>query len=471
MLLDSRSPGSERPLKRAREPEESDPERAPASKRHRLPTPSTPNNRFLESPSIIPGPPEAASPVTPPLEGVGRDCAPVSKRPIHKWLETVPPPLHRRNSAPAQLTSQGALATINTDNDQQSSFAPFHDIPRSPGLEMPQSQGQSGADASVTSGQSSRPSTSSAIYRSVLRNNRVHMDHTGDKIPPELRKFVDAEILERRSSQLSPERLTETVNTAVDIADSAEGNIYDLIGTAMFPVKRRDVGRGGNTPWSTDPLPRNSRYPQPLAAPKPDVHIGYPTDMKSTWTVKENAVTDHRVARPYTRPARGNAFPFLVFEMKSEATGGTLWQAENQAAGSGAHCVNSMRWLLREANRSETPSILDTVAFSIATTHRQAIYHVHFYTEEDEVNYMSWIGTFSTLHAADIQKSSDVIENILDHGLETRQPKIRSALGKIWPSLERWKPSRPASALDSPADSALHLGAEGSSSNKSVRLE
>ena len=238
----------------------------------------------------------------------------------------------------------------------------------------------------------------------------------------------------------------------------------------MFPVKRYDIGRGGNTPWSTDALPRSTQYSNPLATPKPDVHIGYLTDMQSTWTFSENAIVDHRAATPYTRPTRSNCFPFLVFELKSEAAGGTLWQAENQAAGSGAHCVKSMRWFYREAYPLKTPSMLDTVAFTIAATHREAVYHIHFYSEEDETFYMSCIGTFSTLRNVDIQRSNDITENILEHGLGTRQQKIRGALGDLGPCLERWKPSRRASVLESPAHSTLGLPADNPSSSKIARL-
>ena len=53
-------------------------------------------------------------------------------------------------------------------------------------------------------------------------------------------------------------------------------------------------------------------------------------------------VLGHPLALPYTQPNLGNTFPFLVVEFKAEATGGTLWHAENQAAGSGAHCVNAL---------------------------------------------------------------------------------------------------------------------------------
>ena len=140
------------------------------------------------------------------------------------------------------------------------------------------------------------------------------------------------------------------METAEDLADSTEGKVSDLLRTSMFALKRRDIGEGADTLWSTESLPNNPRYPHPLSTPKPDYHYGYPIGQKSDWTYEENAVSDHRVARPRAQPARGNRFPFLAVEIKSEAAGGTLWHAENQAAGSCAHCVNSVRWLLGQAS-------------------------------------------------------------------------------------------------------------------------
>jgi hypothetical protein len=40
------------------------------------------------------------------------------------------------------------------------------------------------------------------------------------------------------------------------------------------------------------------------------------------------------------RPAKRILLLFLVFELKAESTGGTLWQAENQAAGIRSNFVN-----------------------------------------------------------------------------------------------------------------------------------
>jgi hypothetical protein len=197
---------------------------------------------------------------------------------------------------------------------------------------------------SVASAQSSRPSIPSPVYRLTPVNNNIYMDHRGRKIPENVRALVDTDILKERSSPpLTQERVFEIVETAEDLADSAEGKVSDLIRTLMFSVKRRDIGEGGDTMWSTDALPYNPLYQHSFSAPKPDYHYEYPAGQKSNWKYKENAVVDHRVLRPSAQPARGNRFPFLTVEIKSEATGGTIWHTENQAAGSSAYCVKSVR--------------------------------------------------------------------------------------------------------------------------------
>ncbi|KAN0068956.1 hypothetical protein V8E54_013125 [Elaphomyces granulatus] len=99
-------------------------------------------------------------------------------------------------------------------------------------------------------------------------------------------------------------------------AESTEASVSGLMRTGIFPL----------------------RFPA-LSAPKPDLDYGYATGQSSDWSCEENTIADHEFARPYTQPARGNKFPFFVFELKSEATGGTWWHAENQAAGSGTCCV------------------------------------------------------------------------------------------------------------------------------------
>ena len=75
----------------------------------------------------------------------------------------------------------------------------------------------------------------------------------------------------------------------------------------MFPLRLPGViFDDGDTQWTTEALPQN---------PRPN-----PTSTMGTL-----------FARPYTQPARGNKLPFLVFELKSEAAGGTLVMARGKS--------------------------------------------------------------------------------------------------------------------------------------------
>ena len=444
-----------------------DSESLPPAKRHQLPpTPPTASHSFdkASQPNC-----SQAAPLSPPepsrilerraLAHIDPTSHPPPKKSrIEGWLEEVSrsPPI-RASSCPPQLENSNLLQTIEIDEGQPLSFDVVH--------EMSQSERQSNGAGSIASGRSSRLSTSHPDYRKILRNNGIKIDDIGEKIPSDLRRFLDVHILQERSSKLSPEAIDAAVETAISMEESLEANVYSLADTALLPIKRPGIGRGGNTPWCTDGLPRNEVYPYPLAAPKADIHIGYPTDRTSKWKVEENAVIDHDVAKRLTQPAKGNSFPFFVFEIKSEAMGGNHWQLENHAAGSGAGCVNTMRWLYREAYPSEDPSIVDTIAFSASVTHRLAIYHVHFYLPEENQHYMSWIATRETMRQ--IQKSNHLVESIFEHCLGARQTKVRKALSRLYPFPHHWKNSRPASAMESQNPAV----AENEGSNKSQRIQ
>ena len=357
---------------------------------------------------------------------------------LEGWLEELPlSPPTRATSCPPQIENSNPSKILVIGEGQRLSFGVLQD--------MPQSQRPNFEAGSLGSGRSSLPATSHPDYRRTLRKNGICIDHTGGKIPPELRSFLDLHILKERSSKLSPEAIAEAVHTAIDIADSPEGNLYELQDTAILPIKRSNVGRGGNTIWFPDGLPSNEVYGIPLAAPKADIHLGYPIDHNSDWNIEEDAVIDHRVARRLTKPAKGNCFPFFSVELKSEAMGGNLWQAENQAAGSGASCVNSTRWIFREACPSAATSVVDTIAFSACITHRLVVFYVHFYLAETKEHCMSWIASCETMRH--VQKSNHLVESILEHCLGVRQTNIRIALAQLYPFPDHWKNSRPASVM------------------------
>lgn len=394
-------PKSVRPLKRALE--DCDPECEPATKRYQLPSPIS--------------------------------VEPCSR--IKDWLSKV----SSRSSAPSQPEPVEPLPQA---------FEDYGSIDQ-----MSQSQGQSLKRGSNASTQSPRANTSSPIYRSVLFNNNVRMDATGRDMPKEVREMMDTQVLKGRSSpELSNDAVEKIVTKAVDLANSAEANVSSLLSTEMFPIDHPDISDGGNTVWSTEGLPSDLIYDEVLlAAPKPDYHYGYPIGQGSDWTRQESSVADHPFARPYTQPARGNKFPFFALELKSEATGGTLWHAENQAAGSGSHCVKSMRWVLKAASPDQDIPVTDCLAFTAAMTHREVIFYVHYYSEKDRYFYMTYLQRCWTTDPADIQKCHDIVKNILDFGLVTRQRRIKEALALLFPIPDLWKQSRAGTVPPTPTAS------------------
>ncbi|KAI0871209.1 hypothetical protein GGS24DRAFT_510000 [Hypoxylon argillaceum] len=308
-----------------------------------------------------------------------------------------------------------------------------------------------GSDASQ-----SDPDISHPLYRSTLFNNGIYIDYSGRMISTPLRMFLDTQILKHRGSpQLRDEAVAKVIDVAEELADNTEGLTAKLMRTEMFPFDRPGIAEGGSSPWSTAALPNNAEYQYAVTAPKPDVHFGYPTNQRSSWSTTQSNVITHPAARPYTQPARGNTFPFVSVEMKSEAAGGTLYVAENQAAGSGSHCVNSLLWLLQQAGTDHDSIQIDTIAFTIALSHRQAVFYLHWYSEVDHRYYMSFLESYSSMRPADIRACNSTVKNILDYGLGQRKKTIGVALGALYPFPKQWKQARSAHTASSSRGSSI----------------
>ena len=336
---------------------------------------------------------------------------------------------------------------------------------------MSQQPTQYGANVGSGSGtsQSGRPGTSHPLYRSTLYRNYVTLDCSGRQMPEELKTFASTQILKRRESpQLEDERVSNVIDAMEELADTTEGPVANLIRTDMFPFKHPGIAEGGNSQWSTAALPNNPGYQYDISAPKPDIHLGYPINHRSGWSDAQSNVIAHPVARLYTQPARGNTFPFLMVEMKSEAAGGTIYVAENQAAGSGSHSVNALLWLLREAGAYDSSSLTDTIAFTIAISHRQAIFYLHWYSAVDRRYYMSFLDSYSSVVAKDIRACNNTVKNIIEYGLGARKAGIGAALEALFPFPQHWKQARPPSTAPlTPATSS----ADDARPNKKIRAE
>lgn len=377
-------------------------------------------------------------------------CAPGSKRhrpqlptdsPVDVWLSTVLNPDPRPISPPSDRPST-CLVPLDASKLKYSplSLAAIQ--------QMSQQQSQYSESQGPGSGTSynGRPGTSSPLYRDTVYNNYITMDFSGRQLPQELRDFAEEHILKRRTSpQLEDEVVSKIIDTAEELADSSGGPTNKLLRTPMFPVDHAGISEGGNTLWNTIALPNNPEYEYSLAAPKPDAYLGYSRGQQSGWSTSQYNVISHLRARPYTQPGRGNTFPFLMFELKSEAAGGTLYAAENQAAGSGSHSVNALAWLLQEAPKSgpcDADLMRDTLSFSVVMSHREAVFYMHWQSTEKKRFYMSRLKSCSTFEPDEIRACNNVVKNIVENALGARKTKICNALLALFPFPENWNPVR-----------------------------
>ncbi|KAF2452553.1 hypothetical protein BDY21DRAFT_367701 [Lineolata rhizophorae] len=139
------------------------------------------------------------------------------------------------------------------------------------------------------------------------------------------------------------------------------------------------------------PLPHNPDYAYALAAPKTD---------------------HHPKVRPYSQPTQANMFPFFLTELKSEAGGGTLYEAEGQLATSGVHRVSCCQPKAGRRARS--------------------FVHVHYFNPEVNEFYMSWLDSFT--YAKDgIQECHDFVKNVIEWTVSIQQPTVKDAMDKLHP--------------------------------------
>ncbi|KAL7899360.1 hypothetical protein HDV63DRAFT_373033 [Trichoderma sp. SZMC 28014] len=314
---------------------------------------------------------------------------------------------------------------------------------------------------------SERLQTSSPMYRGTLKMNGIIIDNFGTKIPRDVEELVAKHIRKQRTSPPLEEDKKASIRRQIqEIWDSSEPMISDIITAPLFELANPALAPGRHVLWSPKPLPQNPDYP--LVTPKIDRHLGFQPTLKSNWTRNELAAAEHPKVRPYSQPTEENLFPSFLFEVKSEATGGTLYGAEGQLATAGFHRVSSLMWILDQIDPARSRSSCDAIVFSVAVCQREAVAHVHYYNTEDETFYMSYLDSFYFAKDQDLQGCHDYVKNVVDWLLEIQQPIVRDALKALHPITQLWKKTRSASVVADGVD--LSFRSESGRSAKSQRL-
>jgi len=304
------------------------------------------------------------------------------------------------------------------------------------------------------------PGTSDAAYIDTLYGHGIVMDLSGRKIPQELTPLKERILQKRSSPQLDDRAVFAVMDTAEELAYNSEGPTNKILRTPMFPLGYGGLVEGGNTQWNTVAMPNNPQCDTKLSAPKPDSYLAYPRGPTCPWTVKQNNVVNHPKVRPYSQPAKRNTFPSLSFELKAESAGGVLTTAEAQAAGSGSHSVNSMLWLLEEAEAAGLTGVnlmQDTVSFSVVASHRQTVVYLHWLNPEEKCFHMSYLRSYSSFEADGIRGCNNTIKNMIDNAQGPRKIKIGKALTTLEPNTGSWNP-RPTTTTNPPTPSTSFSG-------------
>ena len=285
----------------------------------------------------------------------------------------------------------------------------------------------------------SQITTSCPEYRDTLMKNGVIIDSIGAKMPAAVHDLVAAYVLKGRlSPPLEKDTISSMLQRIQSIWSQGESSVHRMVNEPrLFPIHDIvGIAEGSDAIWSVDALPRREEWTGDLIRPKTDRHFGFPPVLESTWDKAELIAAEHPLVQPYARATRENLFPSFLIEVKAEATRGTLFAAENQLAGAGAHRVNSLLYILDQIDPNRPRCSSDSIVFSVAVSQRQADAYVHYYNPEDDLFYMSGIDSFPFLK--DIQGCHNFVKNSVDWLLEIQQPIVRAALQKLHPMTQVW---------------------------------
>lgn len=295
-----------------------------------------------------------------------------------------------------------------------------------------------------SAGTESTNGVASPTYRRDLHNHGIYIDSLGN-IPDHIESFAQAILRKERTSPgLTDSEVSQLRRELSEDADAEEDMAkITLSKSPLFPASVNYLGqphllaRGANIPFDRKGLPHIKGYRlPPVRQPKPDFHFGY---SHNSFTRAEDSVMRQPRISPYAQPNSSNYWPFFAVEVKSPSRGGTTWVAENQNAGTGAHCVNSMNVLLEYTNsqpRSETQSL----AFSCVADYNGASLWVHWRElGEDGRFMMSELDYFRFKKPHDIRGFRARVRNIIEFGLGDRLATIKGALMDLFPQIERWE--------------------------------
>lgn len=238
----------------------------------------------------------------------------------------------------------------------------------------------------------------------------------------------------RCSPPMSDEEANDLALRAQNSVDLDEGGFKHEFVARLAPdaasFSQSSVSR--TMPFYPHTIPREPTATTNPVQPKPDITYGYRHDSYRPFQQWANEQTyDGLSAYRYTEISRGNSLPFFIWEVKSQATGGNIYHAVNQAITAGSTLVQAAMLLAKLANKYSDQRLSEpenTIAFSLAIDTVTAQLNVHWYSPESFKFMTQPIQTFSLADPAAMPKLQQATKNILDWGYRDRHKLIMDQL-------------------------------------------
>jgi len=300
---------------------------------------------------------------------------------------------------------------------------------------------------------SALPSTSGRCGKPTYREEElnfhgVEVDAMGLALPEYILKYARGLTRKPRDSPGPSSDEWLDCRDLIQIYQSRSEAIFQhqiLSETPLFPKERRYMAANrsiliavdSQVQFKSTSVPRKPNKP-PLVSPKPDYFYGYtPAAFAVTpLPLQKNfmSVMQRYELKDYALPSHSPClWPFLIMEFKS-LSGSTL-EAQNQIAGAGASCVNSVQTLLNLAYPDGYMCATDSLIFSCVVNPERAGVWVHWRSPNSELAkrdsapfVSSQIEVYSFYDPEHMKALRVCLLNLMDWALGERLHIIKNAL-------------------------------------------
>lgn len=261
-------------------------------------------------------------------------------------------------------------------------------------LPSPDATMRSFSRAATASSQKSSASVQDSDYREKLEDYNIYVP--GITPPPGLKQQAEEMVFRRRETpELEDADIDQLRETMKDLQNKGEEEVKNRLGAHIIPGystpfdKRLEVVQGQL--WSKAVfVPFKSSLldpPLPLPKPKPDTTFAY---SKIAFTESQLGTIKSLVQYPngpsFASPSSDIRFPYAVTEYKSQATGGSIYVATNQATGAGAVALNGFLELLNRGPGLDASDVDKPLFFSVAMDQNSAYINMHWIGKTSDTN-------------------------------------------------------------------------------------